>query len=192
MKNNEAYQIAKYISDFLNDYAPSFLTTSEHTLKSYKDALVLYVLFLEENGITPNDLDKSYFENEWIEKWITWLKDKRKCCPDTCNVRLASLRVFLEFLGTRDVKLLYLYQSAKRIKRQKVSKKKVSGLTRDAVIALLEAPDLRTKTGKRDIVFLTILYATAGRLDEIRSIKSHICILVVRNHTLICMVKAIK
>lgn len=49
------------------------------------------------------------------------------------------------------------------------------GLTRAAVAAMLEAPDLTTKTGKRDIVFLTILYATAGRLDEIRSIKkSHL------------------
>lgn len=175
MKNNEAYQLAKYISDFLNDYAPSFLTTSEHTLKSYKDALTLYVVFLEANGITPNNLDKSYFENEWIEKWITWLKAERNCCPDTCNVRLASLRVFLEYLGTRDISFLYLYQNAKKIKRQKVRKKKVSGLSRDAVTAMLEAPDLTTKTGKRDIVFLTILYATAGRLDEIRSIKiSHL------------------
>lgn len=170
-RNNEAYQFAKYISDFLYDYAPSFLINSECTLKSYKDSLVLYILFLEENGITPNDLNRSYFESEWIEKWITWLKEQRKCCPDTCNVRLASLRVFLDYLGTRDVSLLYLYQNAKKIKRQKVSKKKVSGLTRNAVSAMLEAPNLATKTGKRDMVFLTILYATAGRLDEIRSIK---------------------
>lgn len=40
---------------------------------------------------------------------------------------------------------------------------------------MLSAPDLSTRTGKRDVVFLTVLYATAGRLDEIRSIKiSHI------------------
>lgn len=174
-RNNEAYQLAKYISDFLNDYAPSFLTNSPCTLKSYKDALILYVLFLEECGITPNELDRECLESGWIEKWITWLKEKRNCCPDTCNVRLASLRVFLEYTGSRDVGLLYLYQQAKKIKRQKVSKKKVSGLSREAVTAMLKAPDLNTKTGKRDIVFLTLLYATAGRLDEIRSIKiSHL------------------
>ena len=88
---------------------------------------------------------------------------------------MGSIRVFLEYLGTRDIELLYLFQQAKQIKRQKTSKKKVSGLSREAVSAMLEAPDLSTKTGKRDIVFLTLLYATAGRLDEIRSIKiSHI------------------
>ena len=50
-------------------------------------------------------------------------------------------------------------------------KKKVAGFTRDAVAAMLAVPDVSTKTGKRDLVFLTLLYATAGRLDEIRSIK---------------------
>ncbi len=177
MKRNdkEARQIAGYISEFLCSYAPDFLTNSEHTLKSYKDALALYVAFLENEGITPDCLSKSCFEKSEIEKWVKWLKEKRGCCPDTCNVRLGSLRVFLEFLGNKDVSLLHLYQDARSIKRQKCVKKKVKGLTREAVAAMLEAPDLSTKTGKRDIVFLTVLYATAGRMDEIRSIKvSHL------------------
>lgn len=170
-KNNEAAKMARYISEFLNNYALNFLTNSEHTLKSYKDTLTLYIIFLESEGITPNQLDKSCFEKDFMEKWVKWLKEERKCCPDTCNVRLGSLRVFLEYLGNKDIELMYLYQEAKSIKRQKCAKKKVNGLTREAVAAMLEAPDLTTKTGKRDIVFLTVLYATAGRLDEIRSIK---------------------
>jgi len=175
MKKNEAAKTAKYISEFLNDYAPAFLTNSGHTLKSYKDALTVYITFLENEGITPNQLDTSCFRKAFIEKWVKWLKEERKCCPDTCNVRLGSLRVFLEFLGNKDIEYMYLYQEARTIKRQKCAKKKVNGLTREAVAAMLEAPDLATKTGKRDIVFLTVLYATAARLDEIRSIKiSHL------------------
>lgn len=174
-KNNEAAKVSRYIAEFLSDYAPNFLTHSEHTLKSYKDTLTLYILFLENEGITPDYLDKHCFERSFIEKWVKWLKNERKCCPDTCNVRLGSLRVFLEFMGFKDIELIYLHQEAKYIKRQKCIKKKVNGLTREAVTAILEAPDLSTKTGKRDIVFMTILYATAGRLDEIRSIKiSHL------------------
>lgn len=177
MKRNdkEAAQMAGYISEFLNSYAPIALTNSEHTLKSYKDALVLYIAFLESEGITPSQLAKSCFEKTVVERWLLWLKEERGCCPETCNVRLGSLRVFLEFLGSKDIGLLCLYQDARSIKRRKCTKKKVTGLTREAVAAMLEAPDLSTRTGKRDIVFLTVLYATAGRLDEIRSIKvSHI------------------
>lgn len=177
MKKNdrEAARIAGYISEFLHDYAPQFLTSSEHTLKSYRDALTLYVLFLEEKGITHDSLGRHCFERSSIEEWIVWLKDARNCSPETCNIRLGSLRTFLEFLGNKDIGFLYLYQEAKLIKRQKCRKKKVEGLTREAVTAILAAPDPSTRTGKRDLVFLTLLYATAARLDEILSIRlSHL------------------
>ncbi len=169
--NNESVMFSRYISSFLYDYAPSQLTHSENTLKSYKDAMTLYVRYLEEEGITPKDFKKSCFERSIIEKWISWLKEKRNCSPDTCNVRLASIRVFLEFLGSRDVSLIYLYLDAKNIKRQKCAHKKVNGLSREAVTAMLSVAVPSTKTGKRDLVFLILLYATAARLDEILSIR---------------------
>jgi site-specific recombinase XerD len=174
-KSNEAVRISRYISEFLKDYAPNFLTHSDNTLRSYKDALTLYILFLEYEKISPGDLNRHCFERNYIEKWIKWLRSVRKCCPDTCNVRLGSLRVFLEFIGTRDIELIYLYLESKGIKLQKCVKKKVNGLSRKAVTEILKAPNISTKTGKRDLVFLTVLYATAGRLDEVRSIKiSHL------------------
>ncbi len=169
MKNNkEAARMAGYISEFLHDYAPQFLTSSEHTLKSYRDALTLYIVFLEKS-ITHDSLGRHCFERDFIEEWIIWLKDVRHSSPETCNIRLGSLRAFLEFLGNKEVGLLYLYQEAKLIKRQKCQKRKVEGLTREAVAAILAAPDPSTRTGKRDLVFLTLLYATAARLDEILS-----------------------
>lgn len=170
-KTDDAPVIARRISEFLHDYAPQFLTSSEHTLKGYKDALVLYFQFLQESGVSPEALSRLHLEKEWIEQWIVWLKDTRKNSPDTCNNRLASFRRFLEYLAEKDIGMAYLYQDSKRIKRQKCAKKKVSGLTRDAVAAMLAAPDTSTRIGRRDLVFLTLLYATAARLDEIRSIK---------------------
>ena len=170
MKNN-AVTLSRYISDFLYDYAPNHLTQSECTLKSYKDALTLYVLFLEGEGITPAAFTKVCFERVTIEKWIRWLKERWGCSPDTCNVRLASIRVFLEFVGSRDVGLKYLYQDARDIKRQKCVRKKVNGLTRAAVTEMLSSPDPTTGIGRRDLVFMILLYATAARLDEILSIK---------------------
>ena len=81
MKKNdkEAARMAGYISEFLHDYAPQFLTSSEHTLKSYRDALTLYIVFLEEKGITHGSLGRHCFERESIEKWVIWMKDVRHC-----------------------------------------------------------------------------------------------------------------
>jgi len=170
-KNNEALKLSRYISDFLYDYAPNMLTESKHTLKSYEDALTLYIEYLESVRITPSRFAKACFERVQIEKWIRWLKETRNCSPDTCNVRLASIRVFLKYIGSRDVGFMYLYQDAKSIKRQKGLKKKVNGLTRDAVAAMLSAPNLATITGRRDLVFMILLYATAARLGEMLSLK---------------------
>jgi site-specific recombinase XerD len=169
--NSEAVRFARYIADFLYDYAPNMLTHSEHTLKSYKDALVLYVQFLESKGITPSEFSRACFERSQIEEWIRWLKEIRNSSPATCNVRLASIRVFLEYIAGLDISLAYLYQEAKLIKRQKCARKKVSGLTREAVAAMLEAPDPAAKIGKRDLVFMILMYATAARLDEMLSLK---------------------
>jgi site-specific recombinase XerD len=170
-KSSDSAKLSRYMSEFLYDYAPNFLTSSSHTIKSYKDALTLYVIFLESKCVTPNHLGKEHFEKGFIEEWIKWMSNTRGCCPDTCNVRLGSIRVFLEYIGSKDISFLYLYQEAKTIKRKKCVKKKVNGLTREAVTSILNEPDLDTKTGRRDLTLLMMLYGTAGRIGEILSVK---------------------
>ena len=104
-KTDDAPVIARRISEFLYEYAPQFLTNSDHTLKGYGDALTLYFQFLEESGVTPSNLDRHHLEKDWIEKWILWLKESRKNSPETCNNRLASLRRFPEYLATKDISM---------------------------------------------------------------------------------------
>jgi len=145
--SNEALKIARYINTFLNDYAHSQRTRSEHTLKSYNVALTLYLGFLEtEKGSKPTDLCGELFTQPYIEEWLLWLMEKRKCSPETCNLRLASLRAFLYYLGEHEVSMLHLTNAASKIKRKKVYRKKVSGMSKEAVKALLS----RSGTTRRD------------------------------------------
>ncbi len=110
---NEAIAIAHHISDFLNTYAPSQKTASMHTLKSYQTSLALYISFLEsKKGITPISLTRKCFERPFIEEWLCWLDNNCGCSPETCNNRLASLRVFLKYLGSRDIQFMYLFNEA--------------------------------------------------------------------------------
>lgn len=169
-KGNDAVLIATRISEFLNEYAPQFLTTSAHTLKAYRDALTLYFQFLQEQGVNPTTLTRVHLKRTWLEQWVVWMKNERGNSPDTCNNRLASMRRFLEYLGDRDVGMQCLFLESKLIKRQKPTKKKVKGMSRNAVAALLAEPDTSTMIGRRDMAFLALLYSTAARLDEIRSL----------------------
>lgn len=170
---NESMRIAGYISQFLNEYVPSQKTDSINTLRSYRNAMSLYLTFLESGkGIQCTGLNGNCFNRMVVEEWIIWLKGNRGCSPESCNNRLASLRVFLKYLGSRDVAYLYLYQEATGIPRQKCVKKRICGLTREAVKALMESPDPSSRTGRRDMALMILLYGTAARLNEVLSMKN--------------------
>jgi len=168
----ESVIIARHINTFLNDYMPSQKTKSEYTMKSYDEALSLYIGFLEtEKGINGGNLCGECFSTENIEAWLVWLRNKRGNSPETCNTRLASLRAFVKYLGKQDVKYLHLAQSASQIDRRKTTAPKVVGMSKKAVQVLLTAPDAATKSGRRDIALMVTMYGTAARLNEILSMK---------------------
>ncbi|MCK5463593.1 MAG: site-specific integrase, partial [Bacteroidales bacterium] len=168
----EAVMIARYMNAFLYEYVPSQKSRSSHTLRSYSYALTLYVGFLETGkGIHAGNLHRECFSREYIEEWLAWLMEKRGCSPETCNNRLSSLRAFLKYLGIREISFLYISESASRIPRRRETHKKVKGMSKKAVQALLSAPDLSTKAGRRDLALIVFMYGTAARMDELLSMK---------------------
>jgi site-specific recombinase XerD len=170
---NKSIIIARHINAFLNEYVPSQKSHSSQTLKSYQYALTLYIGFLEkEKDISAESLCATCFSRTIIEEWLQWLMEQRGCSPETCNNRLASLRTFLKYLGSREISMLYLSEEATIIPRKKEVRKKVRGMSKKAVQILLSVPDLSTKTGRRDLSLMIIIYSTAARVDEILSLKT--------------------
>ena len=157
-------EITRHITAFLDKYVPDYTDRSVHTLKSYNIAISLYIDFLEkEKRIVPEKLNYECFCRSNVEEWLKWLAEKRKCSPQTCNVRLASLRAFLKYLGEQDVSLLYYGAAASKIERRKEPKRKISGMSKTSVRAVLNAPDTKTAIGRRDIAMLVTLYGTAAQ-----------------------------
>ena len=79
--------------------------------------------------------------------------------------------MFLKYLEIRDISFLSVSEDASRISRRRETHKKVKGMSKKAVQALLSAPDLSTKAGRRDLALIVIMYGTASRMDEILSMK---------------------
>lgn len=171
-KNNDAIELSRYIGEFLSDYAPSHLTSSENTLRSYETALTLYVGYLEEKcGITPDKFTQECFDQKHIEDWLKWLADERKCSAETCNNRLSTIRAFARYLSSRNIKYVAVNTDAVSVPYRKTVKKKVKGLSRNAVKAILAEPDSHKKAGLRDLTLMILLYGTAARIDELLSIR---------------------
>ena len=171
-KGNEALELSRYICAFLTQYAPGHLTNSANTLRSYETALALYVGFLEVKcGITPNNFTKECFDQKHVEDWLEWLVEERHCSIKTRNSRLSALRTFTQYLASRDIKYIAVNTDARAVPYKKTVKKKVTGLSRTAVKAVLEAPNTSTRYGLRDVTLMTVLYGTAARIDELLSIR---------------------
>jgi len=168
----EAYQLAKYIHDWICVHAMSIQSNSPHTVRRYKVTLSLFVEFLEkEKKINPSSLSVECFSRKYLEEWILWLKNKRNCSGETCNIRLAAICAFLKYLAGKNIAYLAIYQEIMLMPRQKVIKKKVIGMSKEAMKILMSIPNVSTKTGQRDLVLLIVLYSTAARIDEVLSMK---------------------
>jgi site-specific recombinase XerD len=168
----ESLAIAKYVNSFLTVYVPSLKNQSENTVRSHEMAISLFLGYLEtKRNITPTTFNSECFSREMIEKWLLWLRNDRRCSPQTCNVRLASIRVFLKYLGDMDISMLHISHAASTIPRMKAVRKKVEGMSKKAVSVLMEAPNISTSTGRRDLALIVAFYATAARIDEMLSLK---------------------
>lgn len=174
MKNNtkESNEIANHINKFIRVYCPSSKTSSEHTIKSYRLALTLFMDFLEEKKkISINQLSYDCFKAETIDEWLIWLMNEKNCKPQSANVRLSSIKAFLKYLSIQDITLSYLSLAAASVKKRKAPKIKVKGMSKEGVKALLGTIDQSTQTGRRDLAMFILLYDIAARIDEILSLK---------------------
>ena len=170
--NEEALALSRHIHDWLTVYSPSVQSNSVHTVKSNGDALSLFLHFLTHvKGYDAATFSFKLLERSVIEEWILWLRNERKCSSQTCNTRLASIRAFIRYLSEKDVSLMYLACEVARIPSHKTIRKKIKGLSKNAVKTLLGVPDTSTATGRRDLTLLIFMYATAVRIDEVLSMK---------------------
>lgn len=162
----EGLALTRLVHDFLWDWAPSNLTSSEHTLRGYRTTITLYLRWLAGRGVTPESLSASDFCAAAIEGWLAWLADERGNSPQTCNVRLAHLRTFARYASSRDATFCHLAPEAASVRTRRARKTKVEGMGEEAVRALLASPDQSTRTGRRDLALMVFLYSTACRVGE--------------------------
>ena len=77
---------------------------------------------------------------------------------------------FFKFLQYEDPGHVLLCQQIREIAPKKCEKKIVHHLSAEAVQAIFEQPDLKTREGRRDFAFLSLIYESAARASEIANI----------------------
>lgn len=158
--------------EFLNTYLPLVRNASPNTVESYRQSLTYFIRFLDsEKSIPRHTLTFDCFCHEHFKDYMIWMADTKGLAPKTCNLRMTAIRSFLEFCSGEDITLGSAYTAACTIKNMRIENRGIEYLTKSAMRVIFEAPDTKTRIGKRDKALLVFMYDTAVRVQEMVDVR---------------------
>ncbi|WP_322100857.1 site-specific integrase [Alistipes putredinis] len=165
---NEYEDFARCVEKFFMEYLVKERGTSHHTIRSYRDTLVLFITYMQDKEhVKAENLSFYHINRKTVMGFLNWLHDERRSSASTRNQRYAAIRSFFRFMICEDPKHMSQWKDICTIRLKRASKKSISYLTIDAVKYLLEQIPKDTKHGRRDMTLLALMYHTGARVQEI-------------------------
>lgn len=166
IKDKRLFELLK---EYLTVYLPLQRSVSPHTVKSYREALNLYLVSLcSHKHLHLKDISFSDITEESINAFLKWLEVSRNCGFTTQNHHLSVIRAFLKYAGMKEPVYNEYYLSSGQVARRKVEKKlTVNHFSEEALNAMLAQPDSKIRKEHRDLFFMILLYDTGARNSEI-------------------------
>lgn len=158
---------------FLTAYLPDTKQKSPHTIQAYRDALNLYMSFLDgTKSIKLKDVCISDFNQENISAFLKWLHEERGNENTTINQRLSHIKGFCRYIQKKDILSFETYSEICEIAGYRDERvRDFIWLTIEDVKLVLRQPDINKKTGVRDRFFIALMYESGCRDDEILHMK---------------------
>lgn len=152
---------ARALQDFLATLSAE-RNASRHTLDAYRRDLADFLALLARRRVTaaaagPDDV-------------VAWMESQRKAGRKASTIarRMAALR---GFYGHCVRERLLARDPTEHVEQPRLSRPLPKTLSREAVAALVEAPDVTTPRGLRDRTMLELLYASGLRASECLTLR---------------------
>ncbi|TKT85302.1 site-specific integrase [Dyadobacter frigoris] len=158
---------SKYLTGFLTGYLAHERGTSKNTISAYRDTFVLFIGYMEAQGISVSRLTLETINQIAVVGFLDWLQVERKNGNATRNARLAAIHAFFHYMQYQHPEHLYECQKILSIPMKRKAIVPMNYLTIDAIKILLQQPDTRTVRGRRDLALLSLMYDTGARVQEI-------------------------
>ena len=141
---------------------------SGHTIRSYRDTFRLLLHFAQKRLRTsPDRLAFEKIDAPFISAFLTEMEKTRGVGARTRNLRLTAIRSFFRFAAYEMPSHGGQIQRVLAMPTKRFDRKLIDFLTRPEVDALLNAPDKRTRNGRRDHTLLLTTLQTGLRLSEV-------------------------
>lgn len=160
--------IAPHITDFLRQRLPVERGASPNTCESYAYTYQLLFEFASQRfKVTPSKLFLEQLDASLVMDFLSYIESQRGNSPRTRNIRLAAIKSFMRFMEHRVPSVLDQSLRILAIPAKKTDTPLISYLTKTEMEAILNAPDIRTRSGIRDRAMLHLGFATGLRVSEL-------------------------
>ena len=169
IKNEKFFVI---LQQYLQVHLVKNRSFSNNLIKAYTDSLNLYFKYLEEEfRVALPKVDWKDFSYERVSGFLMWLEEKRGCSKQTQNQRLTAIRSFVRYTGIIDIENMVVQAEVEKIKVRKTPQRLIPFLTPEALKVFLQQPNITKRNGIRDMIFLSLMYDTAARCQEMVNLK---------------------
>ena len=164
--------LGPWLRRFLTEHIVTERNLARNTRKSYRDTFSLLLPFISGKVRRPVDrLAVVDLTSGRVLQFLAHLEDDRGCSARTRNQRLAAIRAFARFVGSRDPAQVEWCGHIRAIAAKKSIAEPVGWLSRPEMEAMLAVPDRRTARGRSEYALLLFLYNTGARVTEAAQMK---------------------
>jgi len=157
-----------HVTDFLTHYLAAQRNLSPNTIKAYRDVFTLLLRYCRDvRGIALERLSLAQIDATLVEAFLDHLSQDRHSSIRTQNHRLAALHAFFRYVQSEVPERLLQSQRILAIPLRRHARPSVGYLSKEYLAQILAQPDLRTRSGRRDAVLLSVLYDTGARVQEL-------------------------
>ena len=166
LKNeNYEYSFTYLLTRFLTFYCQEQRNLSKNTIHSYASTFKFLINYLNnEFGIEIKDLQFKNIEYKHIISFLEYVENKNSI--STRNQRLSAIKSFYQYVLSEIPTELFNGYKIIKIPNKAYNKPTIDYISQEALGLIFKQPNIKTKSGRNDLVILTTLYDTACRISE--------------------------
>jgi len=164
--------LGQMVHSFFEDYLKVQKGLSRASIRSYRDALRLFLCFIAKEArrrITGLAIEDLTFERS--QRFLQYLEEDRQNQVRSRNQRLAALRTFFEYVGRKMPEMLATSQRVALIPVKRVPPPETQFLERQEIAMVLRPPPVEKRHSLRDRTLLLFLYNTGARVQEVADLR---------------------
>ena len=165
--------LAHHLESFFHRRLTQQRNATPATVKAYRDALRLLILFASERaGKKPCSLVVGDLDRDVVLAYLDHLERSRGNGVQTRNARLTAIRSFFHHLAASDPESIGVAQRVLAIPSKKSDIPTTRYLSKAELDAIINAPNPNSPRGRRDRALLLFLARTGARISEALGVEA--------------------